>query len=370
MIHVKFAPDQLPPELQAEWARLQVNVDAAIKENIAAWEVWKQARRYEELSKKTTRNRAEQETLKALRHALQPYLLPTGELDPQYRLRQPDFNFKRRQPIWAAIKIFLLEHVFYHKCAYCETQTEQFNYEAEHYRPKGEVTIDVTVDANNPLPLHHVLAEDEHGDPVEHPGYFWLAFDWTNLVPSCKSCNGPGGKMSLFPVSKTHLLLKRLSPAEVAACNPTPYPSPSWPGMYYLRTEQLDALENPLLLHPYTGGDDNPRKHIRFDYRGIEYAPGNSLKGQQSIKVFRLSRDTLRRKRADAQRKAQSLLFGSYKQYTEVEFMSPQESWTKAWSKICEFEEGKEQFCAAALDYLEDLSKPFRAALFGEPPSS
>jgi hypothetical protein len=364
MIHVKFDPLKLPPDLQAEWIQLQVNVDKAIQENIAAWELWKQLQSYEELLKKPARNKAEESIFDGLGNALQSYLLPTGEVDPQYRVTKPDFNFKRRQTVWAEIKKFLLEHVFHQKCAYCETQTEQFYYEAEHYRPKGEVTIDIDA----ALPLRHVLTEDEHGAQIQHPGYFWLAFDWMNLVPSCKSCNGPGGKMSQFPVQKNHILLKRLKPEEVAALNPPPYPSQAWPGMYYLRTEQLDKLEEPLLLHPYMDKDNDPRKHIRFNFKGIEYAFNNSTKGHQSIKVFRLSKDTLRRKRADAQRKASNLFFGAYKQYVEVELMSPEEGWNKARSKICEFEEGKEQFCAAALDFLEDFSKPLRTTF--DPPSS
>lgn len=365
MIHVKFDPLKLPPDLQAEWDQLQVNVDKAIQENIAAWELWKQIQSYEVLLKNSSRNRAEESAFTDLGKALQPYLLPTGEVDPQYRGPRPDFNFKRRQTIWAGIKKFLLEHVFHQKCAYCETQTEQFYYEAEHYRPKGEVTIDVDA----ALPLQPVPTEDEHGSQIQHPGYFWLAFDWMNLVPSCKSCNGPGGKMSQFPVQKTHILLKRLKTEEAVALNPPPYPSPTWPGMYYLRTEQLDQIEDPLLLHPYMAQANDPRKHIRFDYKGIEYAFQNSPKGRQSIKVFSLNKDTLRRKRADAQRKASNLFFGAYQHYMEVELMSPEESWSKARSKICEFEEGKEQFCAAALDFLEEFSKPIRTTLFG-PPSS
>jgi len=366
VIHVKFDPLKLPPELRAEWDRLQANVDTAIRENIAAWELWKQIQSYESLLKRPSPSRAEKAALADLSKALQPYLLPSGEVAPQHRAASPDFNFKRRQTVWAGIKKFLLEHVFHQKCAYCETQTEQFYYEAEHYRPKGEVTVD----ADPALPLYRPLTEDEQGAQIEHPGYFWLAFDWMNLVPSCKSCNGPGGKMSQFPVRQTHILLKRLKPEEAGALTPPPYPSPTWPGMYYLRTEQLDQLEDPLLLHPYMDKSDDPRRHIRFDHKGIEYAFENSPKGHQSIKVFRLDKDTLRRKRADAQRKASNLLFGAYKQYMEVELMSPEESWSKARSQVCEFEEGKEQFCAAALDYLEAFSRPFGGSIFGPRSSS
>lgn len=53
------------------------------------------------------------------------------------------------------------------KCAYCEsniwsTRADQ----VEHYRPKGKVT-----------------------GLINHPGYWWLAHSWTNLLPTCRGCN-------------------------------------------------------------------------------------------------------------------------------------------------------------------------------------
>lgn len=63
-----------------------------------------------------------------------------------------------------------LETLFYKKCAYCEMQyatTGDLN--IEHFRPKGRVTL------NNGAHLS--------------PGYWWLAAEWTNLLPSCTRCN-------------------------------------------------------------------------------------------------------------------------------------------------------------------------------------
>ena len=60
-----------------------------------------------------------------------------------------------------------LESLFHGKCAYCETRyTHQAPVEIEHFRPKG------------------ALEGDER-----HPGYWWLAAKWENLVPSCIDCN-------------------------------------------------------------------------------------------------------------------------------------------------------------------------------------
>ncbi len=357
MIHVNFSPQDLSSELRDDWEQLNVGINDAIQEYIALWEIWKQLKKYDLLRQKDARTRFEEAEMQSLREALQMYILPTGEVDPAHRSSKPGFDFRKRQKVWAGIKHFLLENVFHHKCAYCETQTGQFQYDAEHYRPKGEVTV-VPGDG---LPHQHVLTEDEDEEELEHPGYFWLVLDWKNLVPSCKSCNGPGGKMTQFPVQRSHILLKRLTPNEAAALDPRPHQSPTWPGMYYLRTEQLDQLEDPLLLHPYMDKENDPRRHIRFGYKGIEYALEGSTKGSHSIKVFRLYKDTLRKERYEVQKKAASLLMGAYRHYLEVEELSPEDSRKKARAVIGEFEKGTVAYSAAALDYVEETWKPFRA---------
>lgn len=60
-----------------------------------------------------------------------------------------------------------LGKLFHGKCAYCESFYSSIQpVDVEHFRPKGKV----------------------EGDDV-HPGYWWLAMEWTNLLPSCIDCN-------------------------------------------------------------------------------------------------------------------------------------------------------------------------------------
>eukprot|EP01034_Spumella_vulgaris_P009128 gene9128-11597_t len=60
-----------------------------------------------------------------------------------------------------------LDALFHGKCAYCETfYSASAPVDVEHYRPKGAVS-------ENP----------------NHPGYWWLAMSWDNLLPSCIDCN-------------------------------------------------------------------------------------------------------------------------------------------------------------------------------------
>ncbi|MBY3101151.1 endonuclease [Rhizobium laguerreae] len=74
------------------------------------------------------------------------------------------FEFARYKE--SAVKVEL-ERLFHGKCAYCESffaSTQPVD--VEHYRPKGEVE-----------------------GVADHPGYYWLAMDWSNLLPSCIDCN-------------------------------------------------------------------------------------------------------------------------------------------------------------------------------------
>ena len=60
-----------------------------------------------------------------------------------------------------------LREMFHGKCAYCESKIASgSDTDIEHYRPKGNV----------------IGADD-------HPGYWWLAMVWENLVLSCPHCN-------------------------------------------------------------------------------------------------------------------------------------------------------------------------------------
>ncbi|MBB5411041.1 uncharacterized protein (TIGR02646 family) [Paraburkholderia sp. HC6.4b] len=60
-----------------------------------------------------------------------------------------------------------LNQLFGGKCAYCESSYKATApMDVEHFRPKGEV-------------------EDE----PHHRGYWWLAANWENLLPSCIDCN-------------------------------------------------------------------------------------------------------------------------------------------------------------------------------------
>ena len=68
---------------------------------------------------------------------------------------------------------------YHNKCAYCERLEKA---DIEHYRPKKKVAEDNT-----------------------HNGYYWLCYEWTNLLPSCVKCNREGAKHSKFPILGTRV---------------------------------------------------------------------------------------------------------------------------------------------------------------------
>lgn len=152
--------------------------------------------------------------------------------------------------VWKELTWHLFE-LFHGKCAYCETKPLASDVgDVEHYRPKGKV--------------------DE--DP-DHPGYYWLAYDETNLLPSCAYCNRyRKSKQTRFPVVGTHA-----------------------------REAKSLATEQPLLLNPYNHALD-PFKHIEFNERGVSAARDKSQFGDSSRTVYYLDRPGLGEARYEAMR--------------------------------------------------------------------
>lgn len=72
----------------------------------------------------------------------------------------------------------------YGKCAYCEARVIHISYgDVEHFRPKAAFQQGETT-------------------PLEKPGYYWLAYDWLNLLLSCQICN-QRHKRNLFPLKNS-----------------------------------------------------------------------------------------------------------------------------------------------------------------------
>ncbi len=161
---------------------------------------------------------------------------------------------------------------FYGKCAYCEAPIADYQHgDMEHFRPKAGVTdeddwpIALRDEAGN-------VRRAARGLPVNHPGYYWLAYDWRNLLPACTKCNQPAvisgrkvGKHNRFPVTGRHAQ----EPSEV-------------------------MQEKPLLIHPASGEpEDDPERHLVVDAR-TGLMGYHTERGRKCIEIFALNlRDQL-----------------------------------------------------------------------------
>ena len=164
--------------------------------------------------------------------------------------RSPNFR-----PVWWSVLKAHLFSIFENKCAYCDSYVLDVSPgDVEHFRPKAKLD----------------------GDP-SHPGYYWLAYEPSNLLPSCENCNRFGGKKSSFPVVE---------------------------GTRAYRPADLEN-ELALLINPYL---DDPADHLEFLDNGVVKA--KTERGFKSIEIYHLNRLPLveARKRASRQLSDEFLL--------------------------------------------------------------
>jgi uncharacterized protein (TIGR02646 family) len=140
-----------------------------------------------------------------------------------------------------------LKTIFNKKCGFCETNTHAGAHkDVEHYRFKNH--------------------------------YYWLGYEWTNLLLSCQICNRDF-KKTYFPLAdETKRILTH--PLSIFSGNFNK-------NDYDIR--QLNTIEEPLLLHPAL---DEPKVHLRFLKNGL--VEGISNKGIKTIDICGLKRDDLK----------------------------------------------------------------------------
>lgn len=136
------------------------------------------------------------------------------------------------------------------KCCYCERiRDRKREMDVEHYRPKGKV------------------------DGESHPGYWWLVFNWNNLLWSCKTCN-----------QKYKDTIFTLLPSGTRACN-----------------EESDlSLEKPHLINPKL---EDPSQFLSFHvdrYGGRSFITAvpragiendKKIRAKETIGIVGLNRD-------------------------------------------------------------------------------
>jgi uncharacterized protein (TIGR02646 family) len=178
-----------------------------------------------------------------------------------------------------------LEELFHRKCAYCETPLPEVGWDVDHFRPKGAVA-----------------------ERSEHPGYYWLAYTWSNLYPACEACNQrrrdrptwtdreggeTGGKLTQFPLEDE--AGRALSP------------------------EADLGLEQPVLLDPCA---DDPESRFLYTPHGeIEPAPAD-MRAEVTIDIFHLRRRRLR----DRRKQHLNLVVFLIKWWLQIRGVNPKEA--------------------------------------------
>lgn len=132
-----------------------------------------------------------------------------------------------------------LHEAQHRKCCWCEKSVDEAEYnDVEHYRPKSV--------------------------------YWWLAWEWTNLMFACPNCNR-SAKNDAFPLAPGSPVLQAPPAAPVA--------------------------EAPLLLDPADlSATDDPLDLIHFRRskgQWTPFAPQQNLRGSETIRVLKLDRPSL-----------------------------------------------------------------------------
>ncbi len=138
-----------------------------------------------------------------------------------------------------------LQRAQYDKCALCESKVTHIAYgDVEHFRPKSAYR-------QNPA------------EPLARPGYYWLAYEWSNLLFCCQLCN-QRFKRNHFPLTI--------------------------PGRRAISHNDDIAHEEPLLIDPAV---EDPTKFLEFR-ENLIHAIGGNARGERTIEVFGLNRKELK----------------------------------------------------------------------------
>lgn len=188
-----------------------------------------------------------------------------------------------------------LDELFHGKCAYCESfYASQAPVDVEHYRPKGAV------------------------EGADFPGYWWIAMEWSNLLPSCIDCNRrrkqkapivspklgvlyrqmSTGKKDSFPIAGVRVEAEETNflGEEALLLDPT-RDTPSDHFEFYIKSGQMSGLAYPKSL-----AGDPALAAVNANLAAVAaHAEANSLsvRGAVSIQVYGLNRLKLVHQRAE-----------------------------------------------------------------------
>lgn len=197
---------------------------------------------------------------------------------------------------------------FHGKCAYCESYiASDQDGGIEHFRPKNAVSDEDF----KPVKI------ERDGETIDHPGYYWLCYKYTNFLPTCILCNEKRwhgdkliGKYTRFPVK----------------------------GDYAIRPGEEDN-EEPLLLNPVFV---DPEEHLELQETGIFNAC--TEEGQMCIDIFGLN---IREALVEGRRKAFKDTKAKFKTWWVALIFDLEEA-TELYQELMDVKKGKVPYSAGS----------------------
>jgi uncharacterized protein (TIGR02646 family) len=179
----------------------------------------------------------------------------TDEMKDSFSNGQTSFTFDSK--IYGGVTVKnALKKAQNHKCCFCESSLHAQHGDIEHFRPKGGW-------------------QQTDADKLSSVGYYWLAYDWDNLLLSCQKCNQTF-KKNFFPIE---------APATRA----------------FDHTHDIQK-EISLILNPVF---DNPQEHLLFKKEVITY---KTIRGKETIKRTALDEELFEEDRRTIFRLIEALL--------------------------------------------------------------
>lgn len=195
-----------------------------------------------------------------------------------YESGKQTFPFDRAVYANSTVKDALIE-MQHEKCAFCESKPlATSSGDVEHFRPKAAVC-------------------SSSSGSLERPGYYWLAYDWENLLFACEQCNRRS-KKNAFPLEA-----------------PRPLPRTHHTGI---------AGERPVFVDP---ASEDPAVHIGFR----KHMPFRlTARGEATIDGLALRRRAL----ADAREERLAKLFDTFRIAEDPLFDLPKDVRIKATTDL------------------------------------
>lgn len=162
---------------------------------------------------------------------------PSGLMDNKWNSLKSNVlieknNHKAKKECYRDTTLKVLSKLYFNKCACCERSRGE-ELQVDHYRPRK--------------------ARDNKTDSeYNHNGYYWLTYEWNNLIPLCSSCNN--GKSNFFPLKNGNT--NRISNHTNALA---------------YNIVELQNYEEPLFINPEL--DKKPQRHFL-------YLPNGKVKGR------------------------------------------------------------------------------------------